>query len=154
MESLHDAKYYIDSLHLEPHSEGGYFCQTYLKEDQSFSSIYFLLETGDVSHFHQLKEDEVWYFHDGVSLTIYEITEDGELFATALGRNIAKGEKLQHLVKAGHIFAAELKEAGFTLVGCMVCPAFSYEHFKLFTQVELLEKYPQHAEIIKRLSIK
>jgi uncharacterized protein len=41
-----------------------------------------------------------------------------------------------------------------SLVGCMVSPGFEFRDFELFTQDELLEKYPQHQEIIMKLAYK
>ena len=32
-------------------------------------------------------------------------------------------------------------------------PGFEYEDFKLYTQEELLEKYTEHEEIIRRLAV-
>ncbi|MCF0144988.1 MAG: cupin domain-containing protein, partial [Eubacterium sp.] len=106
----------------------------------------------EVSHFHQLEEDELWYFHDGNALNIYEIDENGELHKIELGRDAANGEVPQYLVKKGSIFGSVMKKEGYSLVGCMVAPAFSYEHFRLFERSELMEKYPQHEEIIKLLT--
>ena len=147
----------ITKLNLVPHPEGGYFSQTYISEDKVnsshlFSSIIFMLCENDVSHFHRLKGDELWYYHDGESIEIVEITDDGKLITTSLGKNIQNGEKLQHLVKKGSIFGSIMKKPGFSIVGCMVSPAFSYEHFELFSRKELLLKYPQYQEIIKELT--
>ena len=79
----HSAEYYIEHLEMEPHVEGGYFKECLLeKEDRDlWSSIYFMLAKGEVSHFHRLKSDEVWYYHDGNALTIYMIDEEGKLTA-------------------------------------------------------------------------
>lgn len=148
---------YVRLLNMKPHPEGGYFVETFLSEDfikktPLYSSIIFLLHTGEVSHFHRLKEDELWYYHDGESIEIVEITDDGKLITTSLGKNIQNGEKLQHLVKKGSIFGSIMKKPGFSIVGCMVSPAFSYEHFELFSRKELLLKYPQYQEIIKELT--
>jgi len=38
-------------------------------------------------------------------------------------------------------------------VSCSVTPGFEYEDFKLYTQDELLEKYPEHEGIIRRLAV-
>jgi predicted cupin superfamily sugar epimerase len=148
----------IKSLNMKPHPEGGYFCETYLSEDalenghKLFSSILFLLQTGEVSHFHQLEEDELWYFQDGNSLLIYEITPEGKLNKISLGRDVVHGEKYQYLVKKGSIFGSVMKNNGYSLVGCLVSPSFSYEHFKLFTRKELLSLYPEYEEEIKLLT--
>jgi len=152
------AEYYIDKLGLEAHIEGGYFKQSYLSEDKIkenkklYSSIYFLLKTGEVSNFHRLKSDELWYYHDGEALTIYIIDEKGNLIEKKLGLNIDKGEVPQVLVKKGSIFGSAMNNEGFSLVGCMVAPAFTYEEFELFKRRELLELYPEYKDIIIKLT--
>ncbi len=81
----------IQALELEPHVEGGYFGRSFVSDsrfDDSrnlWTSIYFMLKTGEVSHLHQLTADEMWYFHSGESLTIYMISEQGELTEAQLG---------------------------------------------------------------------
>lgn len=94
---------------------------------------------GEVSHFHRLKSDEVWYYHDGNALTIYMIDEEGKLTAAKLGLDLEKGEVPQVLVPKGMIFGSAMEEEGFSLVGCMVSPCFKYEEFELFDRKELLE---------------
>ncbi|MGL4874960.1 MAG: cupin domain-containing protein, partial [Clostridium sp.] len=82
---MKDSNYYIEKLEMIAHVEGGYYKETVLSEDnfnedkKLYSSIYFLLRTGEVSHFHRLTADEMWYYHDGEALTIYMISPSGEL---------------------------------------------------------------------------
>ena len=38
-------------------------------------------------------------------------------------------------------------------MSCSVTPGFEYEDFELYTQNELLEKYPEHEKIIRRLAV-
>lgn len=85
-------------------------------------------------------------------LTIYMISPEGELICKQLGVNISKGESPQVLVPKGYIFGSALNEDGYSLVGCMVAPSFSYEDFELFERKELLERYPQHEDVIKKTS--
>lgn len=149
---------YIKLLNMIPHPEGGYFAETYLSNDKVndtplYSSIYFLLHQGDVSHLHRLQEDELWYYHDGNSLDIVMIDETGKLNIVSLGKNVEEGDVLQYLVPKGCIFGSMMKNEGYSLVGCMVSPAFSYEHFELFTRSELLKKYPEHTSIITKLTL-
>ena len=86
----HSAEYFIKSLNMTAHPEGGYFKESFVspsklapntlhinEERLLWTSIYFLLRTGEVSNFHRLKSDEMWYFHAGESLTIYMISPDG-----------------------------------------------------------------------------
>jgi len=155
-------EFYIDRLELTAHPEGGYFKSTYAsdlstdangKSRKMYTSIYFLLKSGDVSHFHRLKSDELWYYHGGSSLTIHVIDEDGTYEEVNLGLNLEQGEVPQYLVPKNSIFGSSvMEEDTFSLVGCMVSPGFDFEDFELFTQDELLESYPQHKEIIEKLA--
>lgn len=155
---MKSAEYYIKNLNMTPHVEGGYFKESFISKDETrkdkklWSSIYFLLETGEVSNFHRLKSDELWYYHDGEALTIYMITPEGELITSQLGKNIENGETPQVLVPKGCIFGSAMNNDGYALVGCMVSPAFEYEEFELFERKYLLDLYPNHRDIIMKLT--
>lgn len=148
----------IHALALEPHVEGGYFRRCFVSEspfDESralWTSIYFLLKTGEVSHLHQLTADEMWYFHAGESLTIYMISSAGDLTEAQLGLDFAKGERPQVLVPRGTIFGSAMNRSGYSLVGCMVSPGFTFDDFQLFERQELLRRFPQHEALITRLT--
>lgn len=157
-----DAIYYIEKLGLERHPEGGYYKSSLTTEEKIdvldttrnlFTSIYFLLESKDVSHFHRLKSDEVWYYHAGSPLVVHVIDEQGNYREMKLGLDIENGETPQAIVPKNSIFGSSVIDEGtFSLVGCMVSPGFDFEDFELFTQEELLEKYPQHESIIKKMA--
>ncbi|MFL0364334.1 cupin domain-containing protein [Pseudobacillus sp. 179-B 2D1 NHS] len=158
----------ISKLGLSPHPEGGYYKRTFASEEQIsakelqaafrgqrmlYTSIYFLLTSNAVSHFHRLKSDELWYFHAGSPLTIHVIHEDGEYEEIQLGIDLEKGEIPQALVPKNSIFGSSVNQKdAFSLVGCMVSPGFEFEDFELFTQNVLLQKYPQHQDIIMKLA--
>lgn len=164
----HEIDFWITKLGLEAHPEGGYFKQTFVSGEQVsdqelsvpfegkrklYTSIYFLLTSDNVSHFHRLKSDELWYFHAGSSLTVHIIHENGEYEEMKLGLNLDEGQVLQALVPKNSIFGSSVMENdAFALVGCMVSPGFEFQDFELFTQDELLAKYPQHREIIMKLA--
>lgn len=137
------AKDYIQQLDMTAHPEGGYYAETFRSEQQfSFpgfegersicTSIYFLLEKGQHSSLHRIKSDEIWYYHDGEGIEIIEIDKAGKEIITPLGKQLHKGETLQHVVKAGRWFGARLPEqASFCLVGCQVSPGFDFRDFEL-----------------------
>ena len=155
---MKSAEYYIKNLNMDPHIEGGYFKESFISNDELkqdkklWSSIYFLLRTGEVSNFHRLKSDELWYYHDGEALTIYMITPEGELVTRQLGKDIENGETPQILVPKGCIFGSAMNNNGYSLVGCMVSPAFEYNEFELFKREYLLELYPNYKDIIIKLT--
>ena len=157
-----DADYYIQKLQLQPHAEGGFYASTYTGKGHvstpsgdrpSYTSIYFLLRSADISHLHRLQSDELWYYHAGSPLTVHMIHEDGAYEARKLGLNAEEGELPQILVPKHTIFGSSVDEAAsFSLVGCMVSPGFDYADFELFTQAELLEKYPEHEAVIRKMA--
>lgn len=163
-----DAMYYVSKLGLEPHPEGGYYKQTFVSNEQVtdkglsvtydgkrklYTSVYFLLTSTDVSHFHRLKSDELWYYHAGSSLTVHIIHENGTYEEIKLGLNLEQGQVPQTLVSKNSIFGSSvMEEDAFSLVGCMVSPGFEFQDFEMFTQAELLSKYPEQKEIIMKLA--
>ncbi|WP_045515831.1 cupin domain-containing protein [Neobacillus niacini] len=167
---INDLHIWVSKLGLTPHPEGGYYKRTFESDEQIndnelsvnfegvrklYTSIYFLLTSEDVSHFHRLKSDELWYYHGGSSLSIHVIDESGEYQEIKLGMNLDDGEVPQVLVKKNSIFGSSVSEKDIcSLVGCMVSPGFEFRDFELFTQKELLDKYPQHQEIIMKLAYK
>lgn len=157
-----DASYFIEKLALEQHPEGGYYKNTFVSDEtidafdttrKLYTNIYFLLKSGEVSHFHRLKSDEVWYYHGGSSLTIHVIHENGDYEEIKLGLNLEAGERPQALVRKNSIFGSSvIEQHTFSLVGCMVSPGFDFADFELFTQEALLKLYPQHEKIIRKLA--
>lgn len=156
------ATYYIEKLNLQAHSEGGFYTSTFVGDEcvatkagerPSYTSIYFLLRSEDISHLHRLQSDELWYYHAGSPLTVHMIYPDGTYEARKLGLNIENGEAPQVLVPKHTIFGSSVDEEDtFSLVGCMVSPGFDYADFELFTQEELLKDYPQHEAVIRKMA--
>lgn len=150
------AKDWIQHLALTPHPEGGYYRQTILSSDAmdgrpNYSSIYFLLEDTNISHFHQIDADEIWYYHAGATLTLHMIHSDHTYETVRVGPNVDQGDVLQYVVPKNTIFASSIETPhAFAVVGCMVQPAFQFDTFKLYTQQELLQKYPEHEAVIRR----
>ena len=143
---------WIEELRLARHPEGGWFRRVYeseLKVDgqrPAMTSIYYLLEGEDCSALHRLKQDEQWHFYHGSPITIHEIDSSGNYAGTTLGT-----DRFQHTVRAGNLFGATVEE-GYALVGCTVVPGFDFTDFELPSRAELLSDYPQHAEVIIRVT--
>ncbi len=164
---MYTADYFIKSLNMIAHPEGGYYKEIHKSEENITSnelqvnyegsrllwtSIYFLLRDGEISHFHRLKSDEMWYYHSGSPLTIYMISPSGEFITEQLGLDIEHGEKPQVLVPKDYIFGSAMNNKGYALVGCMVSPGFEFRDFELFKRSDLIEKYPQHQQVIQKLT--
>ena len=165
---IQNSKYWIEKLGLQKHPEGGYFKETYRSNEilsvkslptryPSFrpysTSIFFLLDSNEFSAFHRIKSDEIWHFHQGTTVTIYHINHSGKLIEVRLGNNPDKNEHLQIIIPRNSWFAAEVIEhKSYCLMGCTVAPGFDYEDFELGNQNALIRKFPQHQNIIRRLT--
>ena len=155
----------IETLGLQPHPEGGYFKETYRSEEiipqgvlpKDFegsrnycTSIYYLLQSGDFSAFHKIRQDEIWHFYIGSPIELYMISEAGHLTKVRVGNDIVNGQIPQFIVPKNHWFAATVAEKdSFSLIGCTVSPGFDFKDFTLATREELVEMFPQHQDIIK-----
>lgn len=152
-------EYWIKTLGLTPHIEGGYYKEILKSDDRLvehhnralYTSIYFLLDETQPSHLHRLTADEVWYFHCGTRLTVHCIFPEGTYQVIHLGSDSENGEVFQACVPKGTIFGATVDE-GYALVSCMVSPGFEYQDFELLSRQQLLSEYPQYTEIITRLT--
>ena len=158
----------INHYTLGPHPEGGFFRQTYIAEEcilsaslpkrfdgnRPFSTaIYFLLPFGNFSAFHCIKSDEVWHFYEGCPLNIHVIHPNGDYECLKLGSNLKNGESYQLVVPANAWFASEpVGDPGsFALVGCTVAPGFDFADFELANAEVLVNQYPLHQQLIRRL---
>ena len=162
------AQYWIDHLNLEPHPEGGFFCQTYraplviersalpptFRGPRSASTaIYFLLAGEDFSALHRLVADEVWHFYAGAALLVHSIDLTGNHSVIKLGQNHEAGEQLQWVVPAKHWFGSCLEQPDqYALVGCTVAPGFDFADFEIAERAGLARQYPQHRWLIEKLT--
>ncbi len=165
---LNNADFWINKLELKPHPEGGFYKEVYrspeqikkeglperYKEDRSiFTTIYFLLKSNEVSKFHKLKSDEVWYYHAGSAIKILLLDEKGNISEQKLGLNLIKGEVPQIFIPHQTYFAAKILENdSYSLVSCSVSPGFDFDDFDMPEQNELINQFPEHEEIIKKLT--
>ena len=151
----------IGQLKLERHVEGGCFKRVYeskykvqIHEESErliACAIYFLLEGHDFSAFHRLKSDEIWAYNYGSPLTIFLIEQDGSLKQMTLGN--PENPTFQVTIGANQWFAAEVNDkSSFTLMSCFVAPGFEYHDFELANRQMLVSQYPNHADLINRLT--
>jgi predicted cupin superfamily sugar epimerase len=81
------------------------------------------------------------------------ISASGDYSYVTIGNDFLKGEVPQFTVKGGDWFAAEVAdENAFTLTGCTVAPGFDFADFVLPTTEELVALFPEHKEIIQKLT--
>jgi uncharacterized protein len=159
-----NAAYWIEKLNLLPHPEGGHYRETYrcrqslaapsTGEQRNISTaIYFLLEGENKSHFHRIKSDELWFFHEGATLEIFILTGNG-VEILQLGKDAEAGESLQAVIPAGLWFGAKLKNGtGYALVSCTVAPGFDFRDFEMAEKENLLREFPENETLIKNLSL-
>jgi hypothetical protein len=168
MSERHTAQFWIDRLELEPHPEGGYFKEVYRADEKiaqdalpdrysgsrEFStSIYYLLESHDISKFHVLQTDELWHFYTGAIITLHILNEKSGYSRIRLGNKPDKSTQLQAAIKRNSYFGVSIDQAdGFALVGCTMAPAFHFEDFELAERTVLLEKFPDQKDIITKLT--
>ncbi len=125
----------ITALGMERHPEGGWYVQTFRDkvggERGHSTAIYYLLETGDRSHWHRVHDAvEVWHYYAGAPLAL-SISNDGSNVEThELGPDILAGARPQIIVPANSWQSAQSK-GDWTLVGCTVSPGFVFESFEM-----------------------
>jgi predicted cupin superfamily sugar epimerase len=158
----------VEKMSLLPHPEGGYYKEVYRSKGlisaeevkpefngaRNFcTSIYFLLTADNFSAFHCIKQDEVWHFYKGSPLTVHVIDLKGEYTAHQVGMDLTEGFEPQLVVPAGCWFASSVETPNaFAFVGCTVAPGFDFQDFELAEYESLSHTYPEHAEIIRKLT--
>lgn len=69
------------------------------------------------------------------------------------GPDVHAGETFQAVVPAGSWFGAEVTGQGaYALVGCTVAPGFDFADFEMGNRGELMKQFPEHQEMIQRLT--
>lgn len=124
----------IKHLDLTPHPEGGHYRQTWIADEDgrpSGTSIYFLLQAGETSHWHRVDATEIWHYYAGAPLLLHlSETDEGPAVTKTLSPDFTNGHAPQLIVPKDHWQAAETT-GDYTLVGCTVSPAFQFEGFTL-----------------------
>jgi predicted cupin superfamily sugar epimerase len=163
---MNKAEYWVQQLSLKPHPEGGFYKEIYrssisidkkslplgYKDNRRLAtSIYYLLRSGEISHFHRLRSDELWYYHFGSSVRIIIIDQEGHKLTKILGPKIEKAEHMQVVIPAGTIFGAEIIDTdSFGLFGCLVAPGFEFDDFEMYSKDDLIQAYPRQVDIIEK----
>lgn len=138
--------------HLLPHEEGGFFAEAYTapfeQDGRSIcGSIYFLLENSDISHFHEIDCDEVWYYHEGCGMRITMLHNHSKQ------EFILNEDNVMVVLPKGSIFAAEnIDKNSYTFVSCVTTPKFTYDGFRLVYKKEIQDAYPEFYEAVEYLA--
>jgi hypothetical protein len=126
----------IRLLDLKPHPEGGHFRETFRDALQTAdgraasTAIFFLLASGERSHWHRIDAVEVWHWYAGAPLALEIARQPGRIDRVTLGCDLAAGERPQAIVPA-HAWQAAQTPGDWTLCGCTVAPGFEVSGFEL-----------------------
>ncbi|WP_374471341.1 cupin domain-containing protein [Phenylobacterium sp.] len=131
---MSDARAVIDRLQLQPHPEGGWYRETWRGPPGPdgravATSILFLLEAGQRSHWHRVDASELWLFQAGAPLTLRTSWGEG-VTETRLGGDPLAGDVQQAVVEPHEWQAAEAGR-GWALVACVVAPGFDFAGFEM-----------------------
>ena len=127
----------VERFGMAAHPEGGWYVETWRAaapdgQRPVASAILFLLAAGESSYWHRIDADELWQFSagDALELLIAQGDDGRPIERHRLGTDVATGDEVQVVVPAGAWQAARPLGA-WTLVGCIVAPAFTFHGFEL-----------------------
>jgi predicted cupin superfamily sugar epimerase len=125
-----------ERLGMRRHPEGGWYVETWRApsapgERPAASAILFLLPAGERSHWHRIDAAEVWQWSAGAPLELRMARiPDGPVEPIRLGADVLAGDRPQAVVPVG-AWQAAASLGDWTLVGCIVAPAFEFGGFEL-----------------------
>ena len=130
-----DADYIINYLDLTEHPEGGWFKETFQSKETSngrsnLSMIYYLLKENENSHWHRVTDaDEIWLWHLGDPLLL-SYSDERSTKKITLGPDLNNNEELQAVIPKS-IWQKAKSNGAWSLVSCVVAPAFSFDGFEM-----------------------
>ena len=130
-----NADYIINYLDLIEHPEGGWFKETFQSKETSngrsnLSMIYYLLKENENSHWHRVTDaDEIWLWHLGDPLLL-SYSDERSTKEITLGPDLNNNEKLQAVIPKS-IWQKAKSNGAWSLVSCVVAPAFSFDGFEM-----------------------
>jgi uncharacterized protein len=137
---MDSAAHWIERLGLQPHPEGGWYrevhraaarVETERGPRSALTTIYYLLEQGQLSRWHVVESDEVWHFYSGSPLELVAYEPHSRAFRRAvLGAN---GESIG-VIEAG-VWQAARSLGAYSLVGCTVGPGFDFADFRFVSTI-------------------
>jgi predicted cupin superfamily sugar epimerase len=163
------AEQLVAFLGLVPHpKEGGFFRETYRSAEgigpaalpprygagrALGTAIYYLLTPSTFSALHRLASDEIFHYYLGDPVRMLQLGPDGQGQTLVLGPDILAEQHVQVVVPRGVWQGSVLEPGGrFALLGCTVAPGFDYADYEGGNRRDLLEQYPQWADLITRLT--
>jgi hypothetical protein len=123
----------IRLLDLKPHPEGGHFRETFRDAGAprgASTAIYYLLKAGERSHWHRVDAAEIWHWYAGEALELTLSPDGHTMHRRILGPNLTKDQRPQ-IVVPKDAWQSARPLGRYTLVGCTVAPAFTFEGFEM-----------------------
>ena len=137
-------------LGLEPlDHEGGRWALTW--SDPQSTGIYFLMQPGDFSAMHRLDGPELWHHYAGAAAQMLLLHPDGTTNRPVLGDNLEIGER-PCIPVPGRVWMGAETLGDWSLVGTTMAPPYRQEAFELAIAKDLVARYPQAHDIIRRLT--
>lgn len=127
----------IERLGLRQHPEGGWYAETWRAEAAEgerpgASAILYLLAAGERSHWHRVDAAEIWQYSAGGPLELRIWAGDGAAVAVHhLGPGTSDADGTPQVVVPAGAWQAARPLGSWTLVGCIVSPAFEFAGFEL-----------------------
>ncbi len=133
------------------HPEGPKFVETH--RDAHRTSGHWLFLPGVFSTFHRVhNSEELWLIHEG-KLLLHILDPDAGHRVLPLGMDLSGGERPVWSVTQGCWQAAEIPRGEPYAFGTNVCaPAFSFEALETARRMKLIQEFPGHKELIRRLT--
>jgi len=125
----------IRQLKMAPHPEGGHYVETFRDRPAgggrgALTCIHFLLLAHEISAWHRVDASEVWHFAVGAPLFLTLSREGHGCEDHRLGPDVLAGER-PHVVVPPGCWQTARSLGAWTLVSCIVAPAFEFEGFNL-----------------------
>jgi uncharacterized protein len=135
----------IERLALKPHPEGGWYREVHRAAERVYTSrgprsalttIYYLLEQGQLSRWHVVASDEVWHFYAGAPLELLAYDPRSRQLQRFV-LDVPISEPIG--IIRGGVWQAARSLGAYSLVGCNVGPGFEFEDFRFVSVL------PEHA---------
>jgi predicted cupin superfamily sugar epimerase len=133
----------IARLQLQPHPEGGWYREVHRSAEQvqtprgarsALTTIYYLLERGQLSRWHVVSSDEIWHFYGGAPLELLAYDPRSRELVRHLLDAPSETAYPVAVVSSG-VWQAARSLGDYSLVGCNVGPGFEFEDFHFVSAV-------------------
>ncbi|MDB4825737.1 cupin domain-containing protein [Gammaproteobacteria bacterium] len=109
---------------------GGHFVETFRDTREATSLIFYLLIKGETSHWHRLSKNEILHFYDGDPMKVKTSSDGQKIKDLTLGKDFTEGQQY-HWVVPAHTWFSMQSMGEWSLIGCTVSPAFTFDDFEL-----------------------